>query len=362
MREIRELASEFVLRPVVAMPPAISVEKTKEKYGLESVIKMCSNENPFGVSPLALAAMQDELPKLCFYADSEPETQLRRKVAARLQVAPENVMITAGAAFALNFTGEVFIQPGDEGIVCSPTYPPYYSIIRKSGGAVVDVPMTKDCAFDLDGIVAAVTERTKVLFLCNPNNPTGRAIYRDEFSAFLRRMPKDVIVVADEAYVQYARDPEALTMVPALAEFPNLIVVQTFSKLYGLAAIRVGYAVSSAEIISYLQRMSIARALNAAGIRAATAAMDDEAFAEMTVRQNAAGREYLAREFTKKGFTVYPSESNFVYVDMNADPKAVTEKLLPFGIILRPDFPCLRISIGTPEQNEKLVAAVNQIM
>ena len=362
MRSIKENASPFVQQPVVAMPPAISVEKTKELYHPSTIAKMCSNENPFGVSPKALAAMEAELPKLCFYADPEPENALKAKVAERLGVQPCNVMITAGAAFALNFIGEVFIQKGDEAIVCSPTYPPYYSIIRKSCGTVVDVPMTKDCKFDFDGLLKAITDKTKVIFLCNPNNPTGCTVTREVFSAFVRQVRPDIIVVSDEAYVQYAKDPAAVTMVPALKEFPNLVVIQTFSKLYGMAAIRVGYAVASQEIISFLQRMSIARALNAAGIQGAIAALDDVEFAEMTVRNNADGRDYLTSEFQKLGFKVYPSESNFVYVDMKEDPKKIVEKLLPYGIVLRANFPLMRISIGTREQNERLVLAIRKTL
>lgn len=362
MKEIKDLVNKFVKRPVVAMPPAVSVIKAKETYSLDSVIKMCSNENPFGVSPMAAAAMKDEIEKVCFYADPEPENTLKAKVAESIGMASQNVMITSGAAFALNFVGEVFIQNGDEGILCSPTYPPYYSIIQKNGGTVVDVPMTRNLDFDFDGIVNAITEKTKVIFVCNPNNPTGCTVYRDTMLKFANRVPEDVILVMDEAYVQFSKDPDALTMIPAIKNHKNIIVVQTFSKLYGLAGIRVGYAVSTPEIVTYMQRESIARSLNAIGIRGAIAAMDDVEFARRTVENNAEGRDYLAREFTKLGYKVYPSESNFIYVDFNVDPKEITQKLLPYGIIIRGDFPCLRISIGTADQNKKLINAIKEIM
>jgi histidinol-phosphate aminotransferase len=165
----------------------------------------------------------------------------------------------------------------------------------------------------------------------------------------------------DEAYVQFAKNPESLTMVPAIANRKNIIVAQTFSKLYGLAGIRVGYAVSTPEIISYLQRESIVRSLNVVGIRGAFAAMDDLEFAKKTIENNAAGREYLTEELTKLGYRVYPSESNFVYVDMGADPKEITNKLLPYGIITRDNFPCLRISIGTAAQNTRVMDIIKEI-
>lgn len=361
MKRIGELTKEFVRRPVVAMPPAISVEEACRAHGFEKVTKMCSNENPLGVSPKAVEAMQDELTKLCYYADPGPENLLRDKIAARVGVERQNVMVTTGAAFALNFIGEVFIQNGDEGILCSPTYPPYYSIIRKSGGVVVDVPVKPDGLLDFDAIRAAITERTKVLFLCNPNNPTSCAIYRDALLAFVDTLPKDVIVVIDEAYVQFSRNPQALTMVPAIKSRENIIVVQTFSKLYGMASIRVGYAVSTPEIIQYLSRCSIARSLNAVGIRGAIAALDDAAFEQATIACNNEGREYLTKELRALGFFVYPSESNFVYADVEMDVKEVTNRLLCYGIIIRGDFPLLRISIGTMEQNVRLIEALGEI-
>jgi histidinol-phosphate aminotransferase len=362
MKKISDLVDEFVKRPVVSMPPAVSVLKAMENYGLDSVVKMCSNENPFGVSLMAAAAMHDEIENIFNYADPEPENALREKIAQSVGVKAQNILITSGAAYALNFVGEVFIQPGDECILCSPTYPPYYSIILKNGGNIVDVPMTSDLKFNFDGIVAALTDKTKVIFICNPNNPTGCTVYREEMLKFVERIPEDVILVMDEAYVQFSKDPAALTMVPVLAYKNNIVVVQTFSKLYGLAGIRVGYAVSTPEIISFMGREAIARALNVVAVRGALAGMDDVEFARKTIENNANGREYLTEEFTKMGYTVYPSESNFVYVDFRVEPKEFSKKILPYGIIIRGDFPYLRISIGTMEQNKKLVTAIKEIM
>lgn len=362
MKQLSDLVDEYVKRPVVAMPPAVSVARAKREFGLESVIKMCSNENPLGVSPKAAEAMRRAVDEACFYADPEPENALKAKVAASLGLAPKNVMITSGAAFALNFIGEAFIQPGDECILSSPTYPPYYSIIQKNGGRVVDVPMTKKLEFDLEGILKAIGGNTKLIFVCNPCNPTGRAVYRDELARFAAKVPEDVILVFDEAYVQFAKSPCLLTMVPEIASRKNVIVVQTFSKLYGLAGIRVGYAAASEEVITYMQRESIARSLNVVGIDGAIAAMDDVEFARKTVENNASGRDYLTREFARLGYEVYPSEANFVYVDFRADPKEVARKILPYGIIIRGDFPFLRISIGTLEQNERIVRAIEKAL
>lgn len=361
MRAIKDLVGEFVKRPVVSMPPAVSVAKVRELCGHASVVKMCSNENPLGVSPKAAEAMMDEIRHLSLYADPEPEEALKAKVAASIGVTPQHVVMTSGASFALNTIGEVFIQPGDEAILCSPTYPPYYSIIHKNGGTVIDVPQTDKLEYDFDRIVKAITRETKVIFICNPNNPTGGAVYRENLLKLANRVPEDVILAIDEAYVQFARDPEAMTMVPAIADRRNIVVVQTFSKLYGLAGIRIGYAVSTPEIITYMQRESTARSLNMVGIRGAFAALDDAEFAGQTMANNAAGRTYLTEQLTALDCKVYPSESNFVYVDFGADPQELTGKLLPYGIIVRGDFACVRISIGTAGQNERLIGALKAI-
>lgn len=361
MRDIKDLVNDFVKRPVVSMPPAVSVASVKKDYGLQRVVKMCSNENPFGVSPKAAEAMKAEIENVAFYADPEPENSLAEKIAAGIGFDPGNIMITSGAAFALNFICEAFLEKGDEAVLCSPTYPPYYSMTRKNGGIVVDVPMTWDMKFDFDGILEGITEKTKIVFICNPNNPTGCTVYRKYMLEFVEKVPDDVILVMDEAYVQFTENPEAFTMIPAIKQHRNIIVVQTFSKIFGLAGIRVGYAVSTHEIISYMKRESIARSLNVVGIRGALAAMDDYDFAEKTIVSNAQGRSYLTQELTKIGYRVYPSESNFLYVDFGADPKAVTKKLLPYGIILRGDFPHVRISIGTEEQNKNLIQVLTEI-
>jgi len=355
MNKISDLVNDFVKRPVVSMPPAVSVESVKKQFGLKSVIKMCSNENPFGVSPKAAEAMKREINNVALYADPEPENALGEKVADSIGVKPENIMVTSGAAFALNFICEAFVQKGDQTIISSPAYPPYYSMTRKNGGIVVEVPVKADMCMDFKKVSDSITERTKIIFICNPNNPTGYTIKREEILRFIDSVPNNIIIVIDEAYIQFTNSPGKTTLVPYIREMNNLIVVQTFSKLYGLAGIRVGYAVSSPEIIGYIKRESIARSLNVVGIRAALAAMDDHDFAEKTIENNAIGRTFLAKELTALGYKVYPSESNFLYVDFHEDPKVITKSLLPFGVIVRGDFPLVRISVGTEEENNKLI-------
>ena len=271
-------------------------------------------------------------------------------------------MLTCGAANALAFAGEAFIKPGDECIITSPAYPPYYYIVYKNRGTIVDIPSrAEDMRMDMEAVLNAVTDKTRLVFVCNPNNPTSTCIPGDELYAFIKKFPKDVIVIVDEAYIDFTDDPEKTTMVSHLKEQPNMIVVRTFSKTYGLAAIRLGYALACPEIIGYMNKAMAARSLSNVGIEGAIAALDDEEFREKTVTNNRAERKYLTDEFRAMGYTVYDSQSNFIYVDFRCSCQELYFKLLPYGVMIRGDFPNARISIGTHVQNETLVNAVKDL-
>ena len=358
------LAQDYALKkaPSTVIPVGISIKAAKEKYGLETVYKLASNENPYGVSPKALEAMAAALKDGYLYPDSTRDAVLKDKLAKKHDLLPENIMITCGAANALAFAGEAFIKPGDECIITSPAYPPYYYIVYKNGGTIIDVPSRKeDMKMDIEGVLNAVTDKTRLVFVCNPNNPTSTCLPGDEIISFIKKFPKDVIVVVDEAYIDFTDDPEKTTMVSHLKEVPNMIVVRTFSKLYGMAAIRLGYALACPEIIGYMNKAMAARSLSNVGIEGAIAALDDEEFRLKTINSNREERKYLTEEFRALGYTVYESQANFIYVDFGCSCQDLYFKLLPYGVMIRGDFPNARISIGTHVQNETLVNAVKDL-
>lgn len=358
------LAKEYALKkaPSTVIPVGISMDAAKEKYGLDHVYKLASNENPYGVSPKAAEAMKGAIKDGYLYPDSSRDNALRKKLAQRHSLVMENIMLTCGAANALAFAGEAFIRPGDECIITSPAYPPYYYIVFKNGGVIVDVPSRKaDMKMDIDGVLAAVTEKTRLIFICNPNNPTSTCYRGSEIYAMIQKLPRDVIVVVDEAYIDFVDDPEETSMVSRLLETPNMIVVRTFSKTYGLAAIRIGYALACPEIIGYLNKAMAARSLSNIGIEAAIAALDDDEFRRLTVENNRAERKYLTDTFRAMGYTVYESQANFLYVDFGVNCQELFGKILAYGVMIRGDFPYARISIGKHEQNSALVAAVKDL-
>ena len=348
--------------PSTVIPSCMSVPAAKEKFGLKTVYKLASNENPLGVSPKAMEAMQAAIPGSYLYSDSTRDKVLIAKLAERNGLSPENVFIACGAANVLKHVSDVFIRPQDGCIIPSPAYPPYFFWVFKNGGSIVEVPCRPaDQTLDVEGILAAVDSRTKLLFLCNPNNPTSTALPRDVVEGLLEKLPRDVIVVADEAYIDFSDDPAALTLVPCLAKFPNLVVVRTFSKIYGMASVRMGYALACPEIISYLNKSMDARSISTFGVEGAIAALDDEDFRQKTIANNKAERAYLTEEISRMGYKVYASQSNFIWVDFGRVARDVYNDLLPYGVIIRGDFHFARISIGLHIENETLINALKDL-
>lgn len=346
--------------PATVIPRCMPLSQARAKYG--RVYKLASNENPFGVSPKAEAAMIAAAPESYLYSDNSRETVLIAKLAEQNGMKPENVYISSGAANVLKDICEVFIQPGDECIISNPSYPPYYYWVFKNGGTIVDIPCRKeDQTMDIDAMIAAVNERTKILLLCNPNNPTSTAIPRERMLELVRALPKTAILVADEAYVDFSDDPAGLTMVPYISEYPNVVVVRTFSKIFGMASARMGYSLACAEITQYLFKAMAARDLNSMGVEGAIAALDDQEFRQKTIENNAAERAYMLQEIAALGYKTWPSQSNFIWVDFGCPAADVHDKLLPYGILIRGDFGFARISVGLHNQNQVMIEAVKDL-
>lgn len=357
---LRDLISDFVKQA----PPynfGLGAPQRPLRPGVTEVIEMNKNENPFGISPLAAAEMTRQVALSNRYPDIKATT-LRNKLAGLLDLTPENLMVTQGATSALGFIGEVFIREGDEIIVTSPTYPNYYNIVKKNRGTIVDIPMPETYVPDFTALKNAITEKTKLVFLCNPNNPTGTICSDKELISFIHEIPDHVIVVVDEAYFDFIEEPGYQSMISQVSDDCNLIVIRTFSKTYGMAGARIGYIVSNPEIISYLQITGTGFCCNRVGLLGAEAALDDRDFMESTIQQNKEARTYLTNEMRALGFRVWPSHSNFIFFDPKIPPVEFAASLYEFGIHIRGDFPQARISVGTMEQCRRAVAAMQQIV
>ncbi len=358
---IKHLINEFAREELPYKMGGISVSAAKKISGFQKIDKLSANENPFGVSEMAMAAVKEAAGQGNYYPDPA-STDLVENLCGGLGIGENQILLTHGATAALSMAGEVLLRPGDEMIIPELTYPAYYNIVYKSRARLMEIPMGEGLKIDLDGILEQITERTKLIILCNPNNPTGIYMSTWEILDFLDRIPPHVFVMVDEAYVHFAEE-DIPSMVPYITEKRNLIVVQTFSKIYGMAGYRMGYVISNPEIISYLSRDLEPYAPGSLAIAAAAAAIKDEEFKALTLKLTGEGKSYLTGELRALGCKVYPSATNFIYFDCGIDPRLLTEQTVKkCGVLIRGNFPCARITIGKKEQNETFIKAMKEIL
>lgn len=364
---IEELSKD-VIRKLPKYITGESIEKVREKYNLVEIDKLASNENQLGTSPKAVVAMMESLTSVSQYPEGTG-VYLRRKLANKynaeqcMDFDEDNFLITSGASGILNMIGSVFINPGDEVIYSELSYPAYIGITTRNEGKHVVVPINKETLqLDLDKMYEAITDKTKLIFICNPNNPTGTIVDSDKLREFIMKVPKHVVVVVDEAYFEFIAEPGYESMISTVNSDSNVIVLRTFSKIYGLAGMRVGYGIMKKETHDLLQKAADYFCTSRTALEGAIAALDDTEFYNETVETVKAGREYLEEEFLKLGFNVWKSYTNFIYTDTGFDTHLLAEKLKEYGLIIRGNFPLSRISIGTEYQNKKLVHAIKDII
>lgn len=351
--------------------PGKPISELERELGLTRIVKLASNENPLGPSPLALEAAARVLPELHRYPDGGG-FELKATLAAKLKVTIGQITLGNGSNDVLELVARAFLAPGVSAVFAEHAFA-VYPIVTQATGALSVVARAHDGSrgprygHDLDAMARAIRADTRVVFIANPNNPTGACLGRTELEAFLHALPDTVIPVVDEAYFEYVRKPghpDALTWLPAL---PNLIVTRTFSKAYGLAGLRVGYAVSSPAMADILNRVRQPFNVNAVALEAARAALDDQAHLEATVRLNDAGLSLLNRALTARGLDVIPSACNFVSFDLGRPAGPVYDGLLKEGVIVRPianyGLPNhLRVTVGAEEENQAFLAALDRVL
>src|SRR5690625_567649 len=341
--------------------PGKSMEDVKNEYNLDAPIRLASNENRFGPSPKATQAAKEAMIDTHLYPDSTAKI-LRKCLAELYGVHSKQVMTANGADEVLSLLIAAYINDGDEVIYGTPTFPTYRSETLLMGGIPKEVPLTKEWKYDLNKMLDMITNKTKMIIICNPNNPTGTIVLQEELADFINKVPNNVLVVMDEAYIEYhIQQIKYLTSIDLFKQsFDNLITVRTFSKFYGLAGLRVGYAIGLEQHLEPIQRIRPPFATNRPAIEAAVQAIKDKAFSSKHIPEMEEQKAYLEKELTKIGFTVIPSATNFLFVHVKKDATDLFEQLLYKGIIIRPCAPWglpeyARITIGTKEQNDKLI-------
>lgn len=339
--------------------PGKPVEQLERELGIKEAVKLASNENPLGPSPKALVALTAAAGRVNRYPDGA-SFRLRTKLAAKLGVAPAQIVFGCGGDEIFELMVKSFVGPGDEVVYAWPSFAMYPIVTAGMGATAVPVPLTAALVHDLAAMRAAVTPRTRALMLCNPNNPTGTSVGRAEFDAFVASLPADVVLVIDECYVEYVRRSDFPDSLAWVARRPGTLVIRTFSKVYGLAGLRVGYGVGDPELAGYLERARHPFNLNLLAEAAAVAALDDHEHIARTRKLNAEGMAYLEREFAALGIATWPSDANFLLADAGI---GAYDALLRQGVIVRPlagfGMPAhIRITTGTAEENERCVKAL----
>lgn len=364
----------LAVRGVQALTPYIPgkpIGELERELGLDHIVKLASNENPLGPSPLALAAAAKVLPELHLYPDGGG-FELKAALAGKLKVTPGQITLGNGSNDVLELVARAFLSPAVSAVFAEHAFA-VYPIVTQATGALGVVAPAHDGSrgprhgHDLDAMARAIRPDTRVVFIANPNNPTGTYLGRAELEAFLRSLPDSVIPVVDEAYFEYVRQPDYLNALTWLPAIPNLVVTRTFSKAYGLAGLRVGYAVSSPAMADLLNRVRQPFNVNAPALEAARAALADDAHLEATVRLNDAGLLRLTEALTERGLGVIPSAGNFVTFDLGQPAGPVYEALLREGVIVRPianyGLPHhLRVTVGAAEENQAFLAALDRVL
>lgn len=358
------LANEHILG-IAPYEPGKPIEELERELGISDAIKLASNENPLPPSERVQKAIAAVLGQLNRYPDGSC-FYLRQALARHHGVTPEHLILGNGSNELIELIVRGFLRPGEEAIIPHPSFVVYPMIVQAAGGIRVVITL-KEHRLDLDAMARAVTPLTKLIFIANPNNPTATIVTRDEVDAFITRIPETVIVIFDEAYVEFAQGPDFPDSLSYMRQGRKVFILRTFSKAASLAGLRIGYGIANPDAIALLNRIRQPFNVNSLAQAAALAALEDESHTLECVRLNEAGKAYLYQEFAAMKITAVPSRANFILVDVGRDATDVYQRMLREGVIVRPMTSfgmetALRISVGTPEENRRLVKTLRKIL
>jgi len=361
---VKNLAKKGIssLKPYI---PGKPIEEVKRELGLKEVIKLASNENPLGPSPLALRALRDGFPSVHLYPE-DGGPQLREAISHRLGISPQEVILGNGSVEIIQAIDMAFLNPGEKVVISDPSFALYQITTRAAGGKEILVPL-KGWRHDLKSMARAVDGRTKLLFVDNPINPVGTIVTKGELEPFIREMPEGIIVILDEAYYEFQEREDYPDSLRWVREGLNVVILRTFSKIYGLAGLRLGYGVAKREIIELLNQVRLPFNVNLLALRAAMACLGDEEHCSRTRRITREGKEFLYRELDRLAVEYIPSETNFLMIDLGRDAQSSFEEFLKQGVIVRPlggyGLPTkIRLTVGKKEENEAFIRSLEKII
>lgn len=353
------------IRGLPVYKPGKPLEEVKREFGLSEVIKLASNENPFGCSPKVWPALGKLKDQFHIYPEGlAPD--LRQKLSHHLETDPERIIFGNGSDEIIQMIGRAYLEPGLESVMADLTFPRYETATRIEGAKAVKVPLTEG-VHDLQAMLGAITDQTRIVWICNPNNPTGTIVSHEELVRFLDQVPDHVLVVVDEAYYEYVTDSEYPDSLTLLDYNPQIIVLRTFSKIYGLAAFRAGYGVAHPDVVRELNRVREPFNVSRLAQQAAIAALDDESFILYCRNQNSLGIKQITEQLDAWNLHYFPSYGNFILLDSGMSADKVYQNLLRQGIIVRSGaalgFPSyIRVTVGSEDQNKQFLQAFRKLL
>jgi histidinol-phosphate aminotransferase len=359
--KITPLKYVSTIKPYV---PGKPVKELERELGIKDSIKLASNENPLGPSRKALKALRDFLhndSELSRYPDGEGY-YLKSAISEKLGVGTDEIILGNGSNELIDIAVRTFMETGDEAVMATPSFVVYSMATRSVGATPIEVSLT-DYRHDLAAMADAVTEKTKIVFIANPNNPTGTINKRDEFGRFMDKVPDGVLVVVDEAYYEYVTDSKYPDTIKYFMDGRDILILRTFSKAYGLAGLRIGYGMARKDIIAEMNKLRNPFNANTLAQLAAMHALTDAGHLKKSIEVNEQGKEFLYRELDSLGITYVPTEANFIYMLLHVESRIIYDALLRMGVIVRPVGPReIRVTIGLPEENRRFIEALKTVM
>jgi histidinol-phosphate aminotransferase len=362
--KVEKLARKGILK-IISYVPGKSIEEVQKEFGTKRWSKLASNENLLGPSPKAVAAIRKELPSIYLYPEG-PCTVLRKALAERFAMPEGMVVISNGADNLILMIANAFLNEGEEVVMADPTFSVYTNATQIMGGNPIKVKL-KDFSHDLNTMLRKVNRKTKLVFICNPNNPTGTIVSTEAFNHFLSHLPQHVIVVLDEAYGDFVEDAFYPNGLDYIREGQQVIVLRTFSKVYGLAGLRIGFALGRQDLVDCLYQVRDPFPVHRLAQVAAVAALNDEDHAIKSIQLVYQGKRYLYKELDRMGRFYVPSQANFIFIDFEKDSNEISQALLREGVIIRPGkiwgYPTFaRVTIGRMEDNQRFIKALKKLL
>ncbi len=361
---MKRLARKSILE-IKPYKPGKPIEEVRRELGLKRIIKLASNENTLGPSPQTLKALRDYLPKIYLYPEDSC-FYLKKELAKRLKVKRENLIMGNGSDEIMELIPKTFLNPGEEVIYGYPSFLIYEIVARIMSGKPVPVPL-KDYTYDLKRILRAITKKTKIIFICNPNNPTGTMVNEKEIKVFLKKVPKNILVVLDEAYKDYVDRRDFPNSIRLLKEYRNIIILRTFAKIYGLAGLRIGYGIAREEVIDLLSKVRLPFNVNSLAQAAGLASLKDKEQVKKTRGMNREGKKFFYTACKSLSLEYVPTQTNFILINLRRSGEKICRELLLRGIIIREMSAWglnnyIRVTIGREEENKRFIQALKKIL